>query len=182
MRSTPVLALLALPLLAAGCQGSGPPGAVGPAGANAVTAGNVVAGNAVAAPPPVLDLKGAAAFAVAQSATPLSATAETAIEPGSTFRVELPQALADARLSLLDAADSMVPATGTREVGQATLLTLRPTGALAPGARLRLRVDGAATRELHGADGRRFAPLEWPVVLGGDPEPRKPPARKPRKK
>ena len=173
--------LLALPALTLACQAA-PPASPGPAVANVAAAGNVETANAIAQPAPALELKGTSAFATGQAATPLVATAETAVEPGAGFRVELPQALADARLSLLDAGDAMVPATGTREVGQATLLTLRPAVALLPGARLRLRVDGAATRELHHADGRRFAPLEWPVLVAGDPEPRKSPARKGRKK
>ncbi len=171
--------LLALPALTLACQAA-PPASPGPAVANVVAAANVE--TATAKPPPALELKGTSAFAMGQAATPLVATAETAVEPGAGFRVELPQAMADARLSLLDAGDAMVPATGTREVGQATLLTLRPAVALLPGARLRLRVDGATTRELHDTDGRRFAPQEWPVLVAGDPEPSKAPARKARKK
>jgi len=176
-----LLPALALALAAASCQaGSGPPAPEGAAaGANATAAGNLAAASAVAAPPPVLELRGTAAFAMAGAAsTPLEAGVETGVDPRSTFRVELPTALADARLSLLDGGDALVPCSGSREIGQATVLTLAPASALAAGARLRLRIDGAATRELHGADGRRFAPLEWPVVVAGEALPRKPAARK----
>ena len=76
----------------------------------------------------------------------------------------------------------MVPSSGSREVGQATVLALTPAAPLAAGARLRLRVDGAATRELQAADGRRFAPLEWSVVVTGAPEPKKAAGRKARRR
>jgi len=175
MRSQPFLALAAMALAACQAPSPGDPvasTAPGPAPAEAAAAGNVAAANAIALPPPVLDLRGTSAFATGKTSTrPLSPAAETIIEAGSSFLVELPVALADARLSLLDGADGMVPSSGTREVGQATVLRLTPAAALAPGARLRLRVDGASTRELHGADGRRFAPLEWPVQIAGEPEP-----------
>ncbi len=176
MRSPAGLALLAL---LAACQGgSGTP--AGPvAGPSAVAQSGVAASNEVAAPAPVLELTGTAAFATSGTGTTsLQAGSETGVDPRSSFRVELAAAFPDARLSLLDAGDAMVPASGTREVGQATLLTLAPTAALPAGARLRLRVDGAATRELHGADGRRFAPVEWPVLVAGEPPDRKPPGRK----
>jgi hypothetical protein len=181
MRPSPGLALPALALLLAACQGAGPaPVPAGPAsGANAVAAGNASAANVITAPPPLVELRGAAALATAGPAgTALVAGSETAVDPRSSFRVELPLPLPDARLSLLDGGDAMVPCSGSREVGPATVLTLTPAAALPAGARLRLRVDGAATRELRAADGRRFAPLEWPVVVAGAPEPRKAPGRK----
>jgi hypothetical protein len=168
MRSPLLLALTGLWLAA--CRAPVPVDA-GPAAGNTAAAGSVAAGNVVAATPPVLELKGTSAFAIGQPPSTLSLAAETVVAPGSSFRVELPVAIPDARLSLLDASDAMVPSTGSREVGQATLLTLQPAVEPPPGARLRLRVDGAATLELHGADGRRFAPLEWPLLVAGDPEP-----------
>jgi hypothetical protein len=174
MRS-PLLVSVNLLLLTA-CQGASSPPAV-PA-ADAVAAGNIAASNAISQPPPVLELKGTSAVAVGHQTSSLSQAAETPVEPGSSFRVELPVALADARLSLLDAGDAMVPSSGAREVGQATLLTLKPAVALPPGAHLRLRIDGSATRELHGADGRRFVPLEWPVLVTGDAEPARGAARR----
>jgi hypothetical protein len=168
MRSPLLLALTLLSLAA--CRAPAPVEG-GPEAANTIAAGNVAASNVVAAPPPVLELKGTSAFAIGQPPSTLSLATEATVAPGSSFRVELPVALPDARLSLLDASDAMVASTGSREVGQATLLTLKPSAELPPGARLRLRVDGAASLELHGTDGRRFAPLEWPVLVAGDPEP-----------
>jgi hypothetical protein len=181
--------LLALPALAlAACQATSPGEPVartapGPGAANVAAAGNLAEPAPVALPPPILELRGTSAWATGKaSTTPLSPAAETTVEPGANFLVELPVALADARLSLLDGGDGMVPSTGTREVGQATVLKLAPAAALAPGARLRLRIDGASTRELHGADGRRFAPLEWPVLVAGEAEPARGASRRPRKR
>jgi hypothetical protein len=173
------LALTALALGLAACQGAGPAPAPPAAAANAVAAGHVAASNTIQAPPPLLELKGTAALAVVGAVlTPLDAGHENAVDPRATFRVELPLSLADARLSLLDGADAMLPCSGAREVGQATLLALTPAAPLAPGARLRLRVDGAATRELQASDGRRFRPLEWVVVVAGEVEPRKGPGKR----
>jgi hypothetical protein len=185
MRTPLLLALLSLALA---CQASPPgdpvaPAVPGPGAANAVAAGNLATATPVTLPPPLLELRGTSAFAAGKSSTtPLPPGIETTVEPGSSFLVELPVAIADARLSLLDGADGMVPSTGTREVGQATVLRLTPAAALAPGARLLLRVDGASTRELHGADGRRFAPLEWPVQVAGDPAPARGASRRPKKR
>jgi hypothetical protein len=179
MRPSNRIALLALALALAACQGANPPPATPTAVPSGVAAGNAAATNAVPATSPILELKGCAALAVIGAAlTPLDGAGETTVHAKATFRVELPPALADARLSLLDAGDAMVPSSGTREVGQATVLTLAPAVALPPGAHLRLRVDGAATRELHAADGRRFGPLEWLVVVAGETEPKKSPGKK----
>jgi len=179
MRPSHRVALSALALALAACQGASPPAATPVAAPSVVAAGNAATTNAISAPPPILELKGTAALAVVGAAlTPLDVGGETSVHPRATFRVELPPALADARLSLLDASDAMLPSSGTREVGLATVLTLSPTVALPPGARLRLRVDGAATRELHAADGRRFGPLEWQVVVAGETESKKGPVRK----
>jgi hypothetical protein len=144
-----------------------------PGAANAIAPGAVAVASAPPGVAPVLELNGTAALTIAGTATTmLRAGGETTVDPRSTFRVELPVALADARLSLLEG-DAMVPSAGVREVGQATLLTLTPTSPLAAGVRLRLRVDGFATRELNARDGRRFAPLEWLVVVAGEVESRK---------
>jgi hypothetical protein len=174
MRAPTRITLLTLAL--AGCQGatSGPAVPVPASGSSAVAAANAFPG-----PPPILDLKWTAAVATAAGGeVPLSPGAETTVEPRATFRVELPLPLADARLSLLDGGDALVASSATREVGQATLLTLVPASALPAGSRLRLRVDGATTRELHAVDGRRFAPVEWLVLVAGEPPDKRPPGRK----
>lgn len=183
MRPSNRIALAALAITVAACQGANPAPATPAAAPGTVASGNVAATNPVPAPPPVLELKGTAALAVVGAAiTPLDGGGETTVSPKATFRVELPPSLADARLSLLDAGDAMLPSSGTREVGQATVLTLTPASPLPPGVRLRLRVDGAATRELHAADGRRFAPLEWQVLVAGETEPKKAPGKKAKRK
>jgi hypothetical protein len=167
MRGTDRLHAAVLLLGLAACQRGDPAPAGPPAGAVTVAAGNASATNVLPGPPPILRLPGTAAFATGgPTAAPLAAGTETPVDPRAGFRVELPVALADARLSLLDG-DAMVASTGAREVGQATVLTLVPAAPLAAGARLTLRVDGVATRELHAGDGRRFEPLEWPVSVAG---------------
>lgn len=100
---------------------------------------------------------------------PLSASAEAIIDPASSFRVVLPGRSDDARLSLLDGADALVPATATREVGAQTILALTPRAPLTPAARYVLRLDGARTRDLHDAAGRPAGPVDLPMVVAGTP-------------
>lgn len=103
----------------------------------------------------------------------LSPSTEAVVDPASTFRVVLPGRSDDARLSLLDAADALVPATGTREVGEQTVLTITPRDPLVPASRYLLRVDGARGRDLHDAAGRAAGPVELHLVAAGSP-PEKP--------
>jgi hypothetical protein len=176
MRPPTRFALLSLAIALTACSRAGDAPAVpAPAsGVETVAAGTAAATSALPLPVPVVELKGSAALAVLGSASAvLDAGGETTVAPGTTFRVELPLPLVDARLSLLDGGEAMVPSSGVREFGQVTVLTLAPAVALAAGARLRLRVDGAAMRELLAGDGRHFAPLEWRVVVAGDSDPRK---------
>jgi hypothetical protein len=77
----------------------------------------------------------------------------------------------DARLSLLDGGDAMAPSAGAREAGPTTTVTLQPAAPLKPGSTYRLRVDGATTRELKAADGSARAPVEFPVLVAGEPPP-----------
>jgi hypothetical protein len=103
--------------------------------------------------------------------TPLARDGETVVDPTARFRLELEGTVGDARLVLLDAADAMVPANGGREVARTTTLTLAPAAPLTPGARYRLRLEGAATRELHDAAGRTYAPVALAVLAAGAPPP-----------
>ena len=172
--------------LALACRPSGPAGAP-PAAPQAV------AGDALSAPATTASELGATALASPASAPPASTAAAPlplrsatalgpaarvplqpgteamVVDPASRFEIELGAALPDARLVLLDAQDAVVPSTGSREVGSATKLALAPTAPLTPAARYLLRVDGAATREVHDAQGRSYAPLVVPLLAAGTP-------------
>lgn len=116
--------------------------------------------------------------------TALSASGDTVVDPASTFALELAHRLPDARVALLDAADAHVASKDVRELGATTRLTLAPEAHLVPGSRYVLRVDGAAVREMHDADGRAFAPIAFPILVAGSPpppEPKTPPRKKRRR-
>lgn len=108
---------------------------------------------------------------------------ETVIDPAATFELELGARCPDARLLLLDQQDALVAGTSTQDLGATTKLTLAPAAPLRPGSRYVLRVDGAATRELHDAYGRAFGPVSRPLLVAGTPPPPEPkkPARRRRR-
>lgn len=105
---------------------------------------------------------------------PLKVEAETVIDPGARFRVVLTVVSDDARLLLLDANDAVVAGEGAHELGQATTLTLAPSAPLVAGRRYTLRIDGASTRELHGASGKAFTPAWFKILVAGTPPPPEP--------
>jgi hypothetical protein len=151
------------------------------AGSGAVT-GDAAA--AVAAPAPTPSAATLLREAVALDPTgpvPLTHEDETVVDPAATFRVELAAQIPDGRLVLLDAADAIVPASGTREVGATTRFTLSPSAPLVSGSRYVLRLDGARTRELEDAAGHAFAPVTLSVLVAGEP-PKPEPKPAPRKK
>jgi len=133
-----------------------------------------------AGPAPVTIVEAVAV--IVGAAEPLRLTGDpVTVDPGATFRVVLRGRFADARLSLLDASDDMVAGAGGREAAEVTTVTFQPAAPLRPAATYRLRVDGAATRELHAADGTPRAPVEVRLVAAGEPEPKqKPRTRKKR--
>jgi hypothetical protein len=113
----------------------------------------------------------------------LAPSSEAIVDPASTFRVVLPGRSDDARLSLVDANDALVPARGAREVGAETVLTVVPTQPLRPAGRYLLRLDGLRARDLHDAAGRAAAPVELPMVVAGSPpEPEAKPTRAKRRR
>jgi hypothetical protein len=128
-------------------------------------------------------LLGAAALEATQR-LPLAPGAEVVVDPAATFEVELSARAPDARLVLVDGRDDLVPASGARELAAGTRLTLAPAAPLVPGSRYALRLDGAATRELHDEAGRAFAPLSLPILAAGTPPPPEPkrPARRKRRR
>jgi hypothetical protein len=97
----------------------------------------------------------------------LSASTEAIVDPASSFRIVLPGRSDDARLSLLDATENLVPAKATREVGAETVLTVTPVQPLVPASRYLLRLDGARARDLHDAAGRAAGPVELRLVAAG---------------
>ncbi len=105
---------------------------------------------------------------------------ETVVDPAASFEVELSSGSSDARIVLLDGRDALVAANSSREVGAArTRLTLAPAAPLTPGSRYLLRVDGAATRELHDSAGRAYEPIAHPLLAAGSPPPPPEPKEKP---
>ncbi|HVI96471.1 MAG TPA: hypothetical protein VM753_20805 [Anaeromyxobacter sp.] len=135
-------------------------------------------------PTPAIATLVRAAFAVEPSGAklPLAPAEETVVDAGATFRIEIAGSLSDGRLVLLDAANAMVPASGTREVGDASTFTLAPSTPLVPGSRYALRLDGARTRELHDATGRAFAPMSLAILVAGEPPPKAEPKATAKKK
>jgi hypothetical protein len=100
----------------------------------------------------------------------LSPSIEAIVDPGKSE---------DARLSLLDGRDDLLPSRGTREVGVETVITVTPVQPLTPASHYLLRVDGARGRDLHDAAGRAAGPVELRVVAAGvPPEPEKRPAKR----
>jgi hypothetical protein len=133
-------------------------------------------------PAPPVELVEAQAL-IPGAATPLKTGEQITVDPGATFRVVLKGTYPEARLSLLDGADGMLPSAGAREAGPATTVTLQPAAPLKPGTSYRLRVDGATTRELKAADGTVRGPVDLPILAAGEPpqEP-KAKAKKPKKR
>jgi hypothetical protein len=122
--------------------------------------------NASAGPPPLTSAQASATGVT----IPLARDGGlTLVDPGSGFRVEVAARIADARLILLDAQESLVPASGTTEVGSSTRFTLVPSAALRPGASYTLRLDGVAGREFHDDSGRGYRPLSLPLRATGQP-------------
>jgi hypothetical protein len=127
---------------------------------------------AAAEPPLPAPISSAEAVEPSGGRVSLSPSTEAIVDVASSFRVVLPGRSDDARLSLLDAADALVPATGTREVGEQTVLTVTPRQPLLPASHYLLRIDGVRSRDLHDAAGRAAGPVELPMVAAGSaPEP-----------
>lgn len=200
----------AAPVEVAAAPSGPPPETASPAAAAAAPAGSTTAVPtapgaavpAVAAGSPPVDAQGAAAAPAptpvpvatvikeavavepAGAVLPLTRERDTVIDPGARFEVVLSVASPDARLVLIDYKDALVAGAEAHEVGQVTRLTLAPTAPLTPGRRYTLRVDGAATRELHDAGGKAFTPSVLTIRVAGAtlPEPKDPAARRKRRR
>jgi hypothetical protein len=123
-----------------------------------------------------------AAVAVAGSEErPLALDAATAIDPASSFKLEVAVHLIDGRLALLDDHDAMVASSGTMELGSAwTRYQLTPGEPLSPGATYTLRLDGASSRDAHDPAGRAFTPVKLQLLIAGERP--APPPRRPRRR
>jgi hypothetical protein len=167
----------AVPPQAAAPKAAAPTPAPTIAGATGTVAPAPGAPGAPTTAPPPAPVR--ACVAVTGSARePLAPGGQYVVDPASSFELELAAAVPDARLELLDASEALVPSRGARELGATTRLTLAPAEPLQPSARYVLRVYGAASRELHSADGTAYAPVALAVIAAGDPPPAPPPKPK----
>ncbi|HZY04440.1 MAG TPA: hypothetical protein VFF02_13165 [Anaeromyxobacteraceae bacterium] len=124
--------------------------------------------------PAVLPLLSAEAVLRDGSAVPLSRDAVTAVDPSARFRVEVGARLSDARLSLLDGQDAMVPSDGTTEATATTRFTLAPSAPLRPGSSYTLRLEGAEGRLLAGQGGGTWEPVSLALrTTGAAPAPQR---------
>jgi hypothetical protein len=130
-----------------------------------------------APPPPPVEVTESLALIVGAT-EPIRPGLLVTIDPGATFRVVLKGRFPEARLSLLDQGDAMVAGSGGREAATTTTVTFQPAAPLRPGSLYRLRLDGAATRELRSADGRVWSPVQFDLLAAGEPPEPKPRPRK----
>jgi hypothetical protein len=108
---------------------------------------------------------------------PLALDATTAVDPRSSFKIEVAAHLIDGRMVLLDEQDAMVASTGTVEMGSAsTRYQLTPSEPLSPGAAYVLRLDGITSSDAHDPAGRAFTPVKLSLRVDGERPP--PPARR----
>lgn len=153
------------------------PSEAGTAAAAAPAPSAPAAPAAVPAAPAAIPVTAALAH-VGGQAVSLARDGTTLLDPGSTFELEVAAHLADGRVSLRDEVDAMVASTGTTELGEGTSrYRLVPDEPLRPGSRYTLHLDGAVTRELHGADGHAFAPVVLQLKTSGE-RPASPPRKK----
>jgi hypothetical protein len=120
------------------------------------------------ATPAALPLLSAEAVLPDGSARPLSRDSVTAIDPSARFRLEVAARLPEARLSLLDAQDAMVPCDGTTEASASTRFALTPAAPLRAGSSYTLRLDGAGGRLVRAEDGRSFEPVSLALRTSGE--------------
>lgn len=124
-------------------------------------------------PPLPVPLSSAVAI-VAGKEQPLSRTGTTLIDPllQVQFRIDIAVPITDGRFALLDEQNAMVSSTGENQLsGSSTHYTLTPEGALIPGTKYRLRVDGSSVREIHDAAGRAYLPLFIELKTTGERPP-----------
>jgi hypothetical protein len=162
-------AATALALLLAACSRGSAPAAQEPAAAPSPEP----AAAAPAPPEPEGPIQLPVTSAVAAAGgevQPLARAGATTVDPAATFTIEVPVALVDARLSLLDGAGAMVPASGGAEIGaDGSRFTLVADVPLVAGAEYALRLDGAVAQAARDRDGRAYAPASWTVRVADAP-------------
>ncbi len=143
------------------------PAGLADAGALAPASATLLREESSPRPMPVVSAEALAADA----GFPLAREGVTAVEPGSTFRLEVAVQVDDARLVLLDEQDAMVPAQGTTEAAATSRFTLVPSEPLRPGSNYTLRLEGAVRREAHDPAGRAYLPVAMRLRTTGDRPP-----------
>ena len=123
----------------------------------------------VASPDPApVPVRSAVALA-GRGEIPLDPAATVVVDPRAAFRVEVAAVVADGRLSLRDGQDSMVPSSGTTEVGPSwTRFQLAPDAPLVPGSDYTLHLDGNVSRAPRDASGQALRPLVLPIRAAGE--------------
>jgi hypothetical protein len=103
--------------------------------------------------------------------------------PDANFVVEIQAQMKDVRLSIVDAIDSVVPSTGTVELGLPTRLTVRSKEPLRPGTQYALKIDGHTGTRPSDSSGGTYSAISIKLLIMGDavPEP-EPPKKKSRKR
>ncbi len=112
----------------------------------------------------------------ADASVPLARDALTIIDTRAEFHVSTAQPIVDGRLALLDEQEAAIPSVGTVEIGGQSRFTLVPKAPLVPGTAYTLRLDGAASRDLHDASGAAYSPLSLRLKSAGEKPP--PPPKK----
>lgn len=166
--------LLAAALAAGGPGGpGGPSGPSGPNGPNGTGLPNGPGGpgpDDAEAKPPIPLSSATWVLPGAAMETPLRRDGESTVAPQARFRVEAGAPLADARLALYDAQESMVPVEEEDEIGSAaSRYQITPSKPLRPGSRYTLRLEGAAGRDIRDLDDRRYRPLSFSILTAGEP-------------
>ncbi len=183
MSPLPISAWILAAALAAG-GGAGPARPAGAGGSTGPAAPGGASGPGGPAPeeaevrPPIPLSSATWVLPGAAMETPLRRDGESTVEPQARFRVEAGAPLADARLALYDAQESMVPVEEEDEIGSAaSRYQVTPSRPLRPGARYTLRLEGAAGRTVRDLDDRRYRPISFSVLVAGQA-----PADRPAKK
>jgi len=171
----------------AGCSGQAPPPQVekAPPGSPVPSDGGsplAVPATSIAAPasPGRLPVEAAQARAP-DGITALFPDATATVAPTSSYLVRIGVRVPEARLVLVDAQDSILPASGSTELGAATSFELAPADPLRPGATYVLRLEGLSGRLVRDSAGRLYEPVSFRVIAAGKaPEPARRRTSKPR--